>query len=65
MLEHLYRVLKQYTQTYFRVRPLAVSRGGDVFGSLKLLESIVSIGILCSEWEKWFLALYFIPFIPA
>ena len=55
------RRLSQQDLLSVQVTAFSFSQGGEVAGSLSLRSSVVTVGVIASEWSEWLPALSFVP----
>ena len=58
------RLLRHHQSLTISVATNDYSTGGEVSGSLSLLPSSSTFGIIASEWAEWLPALAFVPIKP-
>ena len=47
-----------------QITDCSFAKGGEVSGSLSLQSSVVTVGVIASEWSEWLPALSFVPHSP-
>ena len=58
------RLLQHHQLLTMSVVSNEFSTGGEVSGSLSLIPSVATIGIIAFEWAEWLPALAFVPIKP-